>query len=66
MLVEFTASQYLEYIAKASFATEKYPGPYKHWAIYTSDHIVDVASQVDPVVSQVMTSDKTLERTREE
>jgi hypothetical protein len=51
--VEYSASQYLEYLTRASFATEDHPGPYRHWAIYCEDHTIDIASQVDPVIRKI-------------
>ena len=63
-LVEYSESQYLEYLSRASFATSEYPGPYRHWAIYCLDHTIDIASQEAPRVVEVMTSNKSLERTR--
>jgi hypothetical protein len=56
-LVEYSESQYLEYLSRASFATADYPGPYRHWALYCSDHTIDVASQVDPVIREVKVTD---------
>jgi hypothetical protein len=53
LFVEYEGSNYLEYLSKASFATAKYPGPYRHWAVYCSNHTIDVASQVDPVVREL-------------
>jgi hypothetical protein len=63
--VEYSESQYLEYLSRATFATADYPGPYRHWAIYCLDHTIDIASQAEPVVREVMTSDTSLERARE-
>jgi hypothetical protein len=53
-LVEYESSNYLEYLSKATFATADYPGPYRHWAIYCLNHTIDVASQVDPVVRELL------------
>jgi hypothetical protein len=52
-LVEYSESQYLEYLSNATFATADFPGPYRHWAIYCLDHTIDIASQVEPVVREV-------------
>jgi hypothetical protein len=56
LLVEYESSNYLEYLSRAAFATESYPGPYRHWAIYCSNHTIDVASQIDPVVRELRSS----------
>jgi hypothetical protein len=50
LLVEYERSNYLKYLAEASFATADHPGPYKHWAIYCLNHTIDVAAQVPPKV----------------
>ncbi len=51
--VEYSSSQYLEYLTKASFATEDYPGRYRHWALYCEDHTIDVASQMVPQIKKI-------------
>jgi hypothetical protein len=53
LFVEFSRSQYLDYLSKASFASPDYPGPYRHWAIYCQDHTIDIASQVEPVIREI-------------
>lgn len=50
---EYSSSQYLDYLAKASFASSDYPGPYRHWALYCQNHTIDIASQVDPVIRKL-------------
>jgi hypothetical protein len=50
---EYSQSRYLDYLAKASFASADYPGPYRHWALYCEDHTIDIASQVDPVIREI-------------
>lgn len=50
---EYSSSQYLDYLAKASFASKDYPGPYRHWALYCQDHTIDIASQVDPIIREI-------------
>jgi hypothetical protein len=51
--VEYSSSQYLDYLAKASFASKDYPGPYRHWALYCQDHRIDIASQVNPIIREM-------------
>jgi hypothetical protein len=53
LLVEFTSSVYLSYLKQATFASDDYPGPFKHWAVHCLDHIVNVASQDPPEVNVV-------------
>jgi hypothetical protein len=53
LFVEYENSNYLEYLSKATFSTANHPGTYRHWAVYCSNHTIDVASQVDPVVREL-------------
>ena len=53
---EYSSSHYLDYLAKASFASRDYPGPYRHWALYCQDHTIDIASQVDPIMREIGTA----------
>lgn len=50
LLVEFTSSVYLSYLKQVTFAAADFPGPFKHWAVYCLDHVVNVASQDAPDV----------------
>lgn len=50
----YTQSGYLDYLAKASFASADYPSPFKHWALLCLNHIVNVASIEEPVVTVSM------------
>ena len=50
LFVVYTASNYLEYVSKASFASAEYPGPFKHWALLCLDHIFNVVSTEEPVI----------------
>lgn len=47
----YSQSAYLDYVARKTFASSTYPGPYKHWAVLCEDHIVNVVSCEDPVIS---------------
>ncbi len=46
----YSKSHFLDYVARATFATADYPGPLRHWGINCQNHIVDVVSTVEPVV----------------
>ena len=46
----YTKSAFLEYVQKSTFATEEYPGPFKHYGLCCSDHIVDIAAVEPPRV----------------
>ncbi|HVK53935.1 MAG TPA: hypothetical protein VM532_02795 [Burkholderiales bacterium] len=50
LFIEYTKSVYLEYLAKRSFASAEYPGPFKHWAVHCLDHIINVASTEQPTI----------------
>lgn len=44
------ASPFLEYVAKTTFADDRFPGPFAHWCLSTQNHVVDVASMREPQV----------------
>ncbi len=50
LLVEYQESVYLQYIARSSFASAEYPGPFKHWAVFCLDHVFNVVSTEEPVI----------------
>ncbi|MGN7760774.1 hypothetical protein [Paenibacillus sp. 22594] len=49
----YNKSRYLDFIGVSTFATEDFPGPFKHYGISCLDHIVDIVSMSEPVVSEV-------------
>lgn len=48
---EYIRSEYLDYMRKASWACDDHPGPYKHWAAYCLNHVVNVASPSEPEIT---------------
>jgi hypothetical protein len=46
----YSKSNFLDYVARATFASADYPGPLRHWGINCLNHIVDVVSIVEPTV----------------
>jgi len=50
LLIVYSKSVYLDYLAKATFANDDHPGSFQHWAIRCLDHVVNVASCNEPVV----------------
>jgi hypothetical protein len=44
LLRRYSKSAFLEYVAHATLATDKYPGPYMHVEVVAENHIVDVVS----------------------
>lgn len=54
-LLEFNKSGFLDYLSSATDACRLqddsfYPGPWKHYGVYTQNHIVDVITQEEPKV----------------
>ena len=47
----YDKSAFLDFVAKATFATSNYPGPYLHYYIVCEDHIFDVASCKPPKIT---------------
>ncbi|CAB3638639.1 hypothetical protein LMG24238_00074 [Paraburkholderia sediminicola] len=48
---EYMRSEYLNYMRKASWACDDHPGPYRHWAAYCLNQVVDVASPSEPEIT---------------
>ena len=63
LLVEFTQSVYLSYLSRTTFASSDYPGPFKHWAMYCLNHVVNVASVEEPSITVSIVSNPTFQRT---
>ena len=51
LVVVYSESVYLSYLSRATFAAADYPGPFKHWALFCLNHIVNVASVDEPLVT---------------
>lgn len=49
----YTKSKYLEFIDKATVASDDYPGPLKHFEIVCLNHIVDIVTSNGPEVSEI-------------
>jgi hypothetical protein len=49
----YSKSKFLDFIAIGTIASDDYPGPFVHYEILCSDHIVDVASEHPPTVQRV-------------
>ena len=50
LLVKYTKSRFLDYVGLGTFATSDYPGPFTHWGVICSNHIIDVVSTREPEV----------------
>jgi len=46
-------SAFLDYVSKSTFATDEYPGPMQHWALYTLNHCLDVVSCAPPQIRRI-------------
>jgi hypothetical protein len=44
----YTKSPFRDYVSRATFASDEYPGPLKHWGLACENHIVDVIGCVEP------------------
>ncbi|MCU6709807.1 hypothetical protein M6D81_14020 [Paenibacillus sp. J5C_2022] len=49
----YKKSRYLDFVSVGTFATEDFPGPFKHYGISCLDHIVDIVTISEPVVTEV-------------
>ena len=49
--VVYSKSRYLDFVAKATIASQDYPGPFKHWGVFGLNHILDIVSTDEPVIS---------------
>lgn len=53
LLVKYSKSRFLDYVALGTFASDDYPGPFMHWGVVCGDHVIDVASMEEPEVRMV-------------
>jgi hypothetical protein len=44
----YSKSHFRDYVAKATFASDEYPGPLRHWCLLCLNHLVDVVGCVEP------------------
>jgi hypothetical protein len=49
----YSKSLFLDFVARATFASNDYPGPFRHWGVNCLNHIVDVVSTVEPQVRAI-------------
>ena len=48
----YSKSLFIDYVARASFACDEYPGPTQHIAVVCENHIIDVIAAMRPVVQR--------------
>ena len=46
----YSKSHFLDYVSRATFAREDYPGPLQHWGINCLNHVIDVVFTKEPTV----------------
>jgi len=51
LLVKYSKSRYLDFVAAATFASSDYPGLLQHWGLGCLNHIVDVVSLEAPCIT---------------
>lgn len=49
----YSNSVFLDYVSKATFATDEFPGIFTHYEIVCLNHIIEVASVTEPKVSRI-------------
>lgn len=49
----YEKSNYLDYLKKASFASEDHPGPFVHYGFNCLNHIIDIASTDEPEIKKL-------------
>jgi hypothetical protein len=47
----YSKSKFLDFVAGATFATDDFPWPFKHYQFQSLYQIIDVASRDEPIVS---------------
>lgn len=53
---------FLDYVARDTFATDDYPGPFDHWELICLNHVVHVASRTAPEIRRVPLEEQWLDR----
>lgn len=46
----YSRSKFLDFVARSTFASADYPGPYRHYRVLCANHLIDVAAQAAPTV----------------
>ncbi len=53
LLCLYKKSHFLDYVARATFASDEYPGLLRHWGINCLNHVIDVVSACEPQVRRI-------------
>ncbi|QHE52769.1 hypothetical protein [Pontibacillus sp. HMF3514] len=49
----YSNSHFLDYVKAHTFASEDYPGPFKHFGMSCVDHVINVVSSSNPIITEV-------------
>jgi len=49
----YSKSRFLDYVSQDTIATSDYPGPFKHYGFVCLNHIIDIASQDEPIIEEL-------------
>ncbi len=49
----YSKSHFRDYLARYTFASDKYPGPLQHWGLVCLRHLVDVVGCEEPVLRRL-------------
>jgi hypothetical protein len=49
----YSKSHFIDYVSRASFACDQYPGPTQHVAVVCENHVIDVIAAITPVVQRL-------------
>lgn len=53
----YSESRFRQYVSRATFATDEYPGPMQHYEVCCEDHLVNVISTIHPHANKVRSED---------
>jgi hypothetical protein len=49
----YSKSRFIEYVSRASFASDEYPGPTVHYRVACEDHVIDVIATRPPAIGRL-------------
>ena len=50
-LIECRNSAFLDFLRRTTIANDEFPGPSRHWELVCLDHVIDVVSTSEPVIT---------------
>src|SRR6266542_4653037 len=54
----YTKSKFLDYVRVSTFASDDFPGPFKHYGFNCLNHIVDIASMSHPKMVELRSNSR--------